>query len=95
MDAINASDFKVHCLAILGRVRTTRERVVIVERGQPVAELGSPTESWPAYPQRGLVGTVTVVGDIIGPALPDAGQAIVRGRAGLEVEYKCHDASPT
>ena len=71
MDAINASDFKVHCLAILDRVRTTRERVVIVDRGKPVAELGPPTESQPAYPQMELAGTVTVVGDIIGPALPD------------------------
>ena len=39
MQTINASDFKARCLAILDRVHETGERVVILKRGRPVAEL--------------------------------------------------------
>ena len=71
MQTINASDFKARCLAILDRVRDTGEHVVILKRGQPVAELWPPTGSKTAFPQLELAGTVTVVGDIIGPAVPE------------------------
>ena len=71
MEHINASDFKARCLSILDRGRATGERVVILKRGQPVAELGPATESLARYPQLELEGTVTVVGDIVGPAVPE------------------------
>ena len=71
METINASDFKARCLAILDRVQATGERVVILKRGRPVAELGPANATSAAYPQSELKGTVTVVGDIVGPALPE------------------------
>lgn len=71
METINASEFKARCLAILDRVQATGERIVVLKRGRPVAELGPTTASVTAYPQMELKGTVTVVGDIIEPALPD------------------------
>ena len=71
MEHINASDFKARCLSILDRVRATGERVVILKRGQPVAELGPTTGLLGRYPQLELEGTVTVVGDIVGPAVPE------------------------
>ena len=71
MEHINASDFKARCLSILDRVRETGERVVILKRGQPVAELGPATQSLARYPQLELQGTVTVVGDIVGPVVPE------------------------
>lgn len=71
MEYINASDFKARCLSILDRIRATGERVVILERGQPVAELGPATQSLVRYPQLELEGTVTVVGDIVGPVVPE------------------------
>ena len=71
MERINASDFKARCLSILDRVRATGERVVILKRGQPVAELGPATQSLARYPQLELKGTVTVVGDIVGPLVPE------------------------
>ena len=71
METINASDFKARCLAILDRVRDTGEHVVILKRGRPVAELWPPTGSTATSPQLELAGTVTVVGDIIGPAVPE------------------------
>ena len=71
MEHINASDLKARCLSILDRVRATGERVVILKRGQPVAELGPTTGLLGRYPQLELEGTVTVVGDIVGPAVPE------------------------
>ena len=71
METINASDFKARCLAILDRVRETGERVVILKRGQPVAELGPASRSLVEYPQTELKDTVTIVGDIVAPALPE------------------------
>ena len=70
METINASEFKARCLAILDRVRETGERVVILKRGQPVAELGPPSQSDADHPQTELKESVTIVGDIVGPALP-------------------------
>ncbi len=71
METMNASDFKARCLAILDRVAQTGERLTILKRGRPVAEIGPPSPTDTAYPQQALEGTVTIVGDIIGPALPE------------------------
>jgi len=71
METINASDFRARCLAILGRVSATGERIVITKRGRPVAELGPASGTGPEYPQLELKGTVTVVGDILGPVVPE------------------------
>ena len=71
METINASDFKARCLAILDRVAATGERVVILKRGRPVAELGPANRAAIGYPQVALKGTVAVVGDIVGPAVPE------------------------
>ena len=71
METINASYFKARCLAILDRVRETGERIVILKRGQPVAELGPPSRRESQYPQLELRGTATVIGDIVGPVLPE------------------------
>ena len=71
METINASDFKARCLAILDRVQATGERVVILKRGRPVAELSPPSRTGAEYPQMELKGSVTVTGDIMGPVLPE------------------------
>ena len=71
MEIINTSDFKTRCPAILDRVSATGERVVILERGRPVAELRPASRARAEYPQLELQGTVTVVGDIVGPAAPE------------------------
>lgn len=87
METINASYFKARCLAILDRVRETGERIVILKRGQPVAELGPPSGGESQYPQLELRGTATVVGDIVGPVLPEhhwdslAGSAVTPDQA--------------
>ena len=70
METINASEFKARCLAILDQVQTTGERVLILKRGRPVAELLPTGVDQSEYPQLELVGTLTIVDDIIGPAVP-------------------------
>ena len=71
MNTINASDFKARCLAILDRVHETGERMVILKRGRPVAELSPVTREGSLYPQAELEGTVIVVGDVVGSVLPE------------------------
>jgi len=71
MTTINASDFKARCLAILDRVHETGERVVILKRGRPVAELTRTTSEGKCYPQTELEGTVAIVGDIVEPVFPE------------------------
>ena len=71
MESINASDFKARCLAILDRVAATGERLVILKRGRPVAELGPASRAQAEYPQLELKGTVTEVGNIVNPAVPE------------------------
>lgn len=71
MIRMNASDFKARCLAILDNVRDTGERVVILKHGRPVAELSRVTGDGERYPQTELEGTVVIVGDVVGPVLPE------------------------
>jgi prevent-host-death family protein len=67
---IAASEFKAKCLAILDRVRATGEEVTITKRGVPIATLVAARDRAHRYPQDALLGSVTVVGDIVTPALP-------------------------
>ncbi len=71
MRTINASDFKARCLAILDQVYETGERVVILKRGRPVAELSRVTSMKDQHPQTELKGTVVITGDIVEPVLPE------------------------
>ena len=71
METINISDFKAQYLAILDRVQSTGEPVLILKRGRPVAELLPARRSQAEYPQMELEGTVTIIGDIIEPVIPE------------------------
>ena len=71
MTTINASDFKARCLAILDRVHETGERVVILKRGKPVAELSRVVSEGSRYPQTELEGTVVITGDVVEPVFPE------------------------
>ncbi|MCY3986784.1 MAG: type II toxin-antitoxin system Phd/YefM family antitoxin [Candidatus Dadabacteria bacterium] len=71
MTTINASDFNAQCLAILDRVNETGERVVILKRGKPVAELSRVVSEGNLYPQSELEGTVIIAGDIVEPVFPE------------------------
>ena len=46
-------------------------RVVVLERGRLETELGHAPRARAVYPQMELQGTVTVIGDIVEPAVPE------------------------
>ena len=71
MNRINASDLMARCLAILDEVHENGERVVILKRGRPVAELSRAIGDGERFPQTDLKGTVVIVGDVVGPVLPE------------------------
>ena len=65
---IAAGSFKVHCLAVMDEVQAKRETVVITKRGKPVAKL-VPVEEQTDELFGFLRGKVTIVGDVVSPAL--------------------------
>lgn len=71
METINATDSKARCLAILDHVQKTGERLVILKRGRPAAELSPATGTAGEYPQMELMGTVTVEGDVVAPTVAE------------------------
>lgn len=70
METINASDFKARCLAILDRVQATGERIVILKRGRPVPSWDHCLGLKTGCPHSELRGTVTILDDLIAPAVP-------------------------
>jgi prevent-host-death family protein len=80
MRSLKASEFKARCLAILEEVDRTGEPVMITKRGRPVARLVPPVASAARHPQDTLAGTVEVVGDIVGPAVPATAWHALRAR---------------
>ena len=63
---VAAGIFKTHCLRYLDEVNRTRKELIITKRGKPVARL-VPVEQGQSRVVGRLNGTVTVLGDIIGP----------------------------
>ena len=94
MESINASYFKARCLKILDRVRDTGERIVILKRGRPVAELWPPSRGESQYPQLELKGTATVTGDIVGPVVPERHWDCLAGSVGESVQGGSDEGSP-
>ena len=68
MKTLKASEFKTHCLAVLDEVARTGERVTVVKRGRPVAQIVPPVMHDERFAQQRLIGTVQVIGDIVEPA---------------------------
>ena len=67
---IAISEFKPTCLAVLERVRRTREGVIITRRGLPVAQvLPPPPPNVPEGSSFGcLASQTTIAGDLVEPA---------------------------
>lgn len=71
METMNASDFKAKCLAVLDRVKASGEEILILKRGKPVARVVPAGPSADRLPQEALKGTVTILGDVVAPVLPE------------------------
>lgn len=68
METMAISKFKATCLSVMERVRRTKKPVMITRFGEPVAEVIPP--SAPPRPRSwigSMVGTATILGDIVSP----------------------------
>jgi len=68
MKTMGAGAFKAHCLAVMDEVQAKRVTVVITKRGKPVAKLVPVNEEKDDI-FGFLEGKVTIVGDVVSPAL--------------------------
>jgi prevent-host-death family protein len=71
---ISAGEFKARCLALMDKVRDGGVEYVISKRGTPVAKLVAVNQD-PRPLLGSMKGTVTVLGDIVGP-LDEAWEAL-------------------
>ncbi len=67
MEEIAISKFKATCLAVLERVRKTRQPVVVTRFGQPIAQITPPEVAKRVPRLGGGAGTMEILGDIVGP----------------------------
>jgi antitoxin (DNA-binding transcriptional repressor) of toxin-antitoxin stability system len=70
MRDMNASDFKARCLALIDEIARTGEGLTILKRGRPLVRVIPFVEDAGRSAQDRLGGSVEILGDVVGPALP-------------------------
>ena len=66
MENIPISKFKATCTAIIERVHTSREPIVITKRGKPVAEIVPHAPAASTKKRLGyMAGTARILGDLV------------------------------
>jgi len=79
MIEVSISEFKAKCLALLERVRKTKQPLRVTRHGKPVAEIVPPTAEldrgqWIASMQ----GSAETLGDIVSPATDEDDWEVLR-----------------
>ena len=67
MQEIAISKFKATCLAVLEEVRKTGKPILVTRFGHPIAVINPPGSGKPAIRLGGGIGTMKILGDIVGP----------------------------
>ncbi|MGC1485732.1 MAG: type II toxin-antitoxin system prevent-host-death family antitoxin [Candidatus Acidiferrum sp.] len=67
MEEIAISKFKATCLAVLEEVRKTGKPILVTRFGHPIAVINPPGSTKHAIRLGGGIGTVKILGDIVGP----------------------------
>jgi prevent-host-death family protein len=79
MQEIAISEFKAKCLAVLERVRSTKQPILITRFGKPVAEVVPPTA---VEDRKAWIGsmkdTMKITGDIVSPAIDEDEWEVLR-----------------
>jgi prevent-host-death family protein len=79
MEEIAISEFKAKCLALLERVRQTKQPLRVTRFGKPVAEIVPPS---PETGQNDWIGsmkdTMKVLGDIVSPVINEQDMEALR-----------------
>ncbi len=69
MEEISISEFKAKCLALLERVRRTKQPILVTRFGKPVAEVVPPSpaerETWLGS----MADVIEIVGDVVSPVI--------------------------
>jgi prevent-host-death family protein len=79
MEEIAISKFKATCLAVMERVRRTREPVRVTRFGKPVAEIVPPSPPVHRSDWFGsMADTVVFLGDIVSPASDESDWEVLR-----------------
>ncbi len=77
METITISKFKATCLAVLERVRQTRQPVLVTKRGVTVAEIKPLPQAETGAWLGAMAGSAHISRDILAPAEPeDAWEAL-------------------
>ena len=73
MEEVTISEFKAKCLALLERVRRTKEPLRITRFGKPVAEVVPPSpEAGHSEWIGSMKDTMQILGDIVAPVVDEA-----------------------
>ena len=68
MEKIQISAFKAKCLAIVEKVKNTKEPIIITKKGKPIAQVIPMPEPEKEKDWLGCMkGEFTITGDIVGP----------------------------
>lgn len=80
MESISISRFKATCLAVLQRVHSTGEPVLVTRRGEPIAEVVPPSRpSQDVRPLGVLADRGRIEGDVLAPVTDEIEWEILRG----------------
>lgn len=68
MESMPISKFKATCLAVLERIRTTGQPLLVTRRGKPIAQILPPPPERSARSGFGsMKGTIRILSDIVEP----------------------------
>ena len=69
MEEVSISRFKATCLALLARVKRTKKPILVLRKGEPIAQvMPPPSPSLPPSWLGSFSGSGEIVGDILAPA---------------------------
>ena len=69
IEEVSISQFKATCLAILARVKRTKKPILVLRKGEPIAQVvPPPPPSIPPSWLGSLSSSGEILGDILGPA---------------------------
>lgn len=68
IEEVSISEFKATCLAILARVKRTKKPILVLRKGEPIAQVvPPPLPSIPPSWLGSLSSSGEILGDILGP----------------------------
>jgi prevent-host-death family protein len=72
VEEVAISEFKAKCLALLERVRKTKQPIRVTRFGKPVADVVPPSPvAEPGDWLGTMAGTIEIVGDIVSPVMEE------------------------